>query len=594
MENQPVVRPTDIISGVRPRALTSSVLERIPVGFIAIDKGGAVLVANSAARRLLYLPPDTITNLPGVLHDIIQKVKWPDDSPDYCVGFSFPLNKDNWCEAWITGVDPRSAGESYRWIVLRAVDEERRRCFESRTRLRQLSLVGEITTALNSTLGLEETFNVILVGATAGQGLGFNRAFLFLARGDDEGLAGRTAIGPASPMEAGKIWESLSSLGAGGLTEAVCTYRMVNDGDDAEVNRRVRETRIPRLGPDNPFAEIIRGAPAQVIHIEDSANPAVRAVFKSLDAHELACAPLRSRDKVVGLLLADHRITGNPITSESLRALELLAGQAGLAVERAGLADNLSRRVKELRQARGKIERIQGIITRLERYSVVGEITSEVAHQIRNPLTVIGGFARNLLSARQPDDPDYRGLSIIDKQTERVCKILDRIISVDGWEAQPRTTFELEPVLRQALEVMETRFADRRITWSLFAELDGFQIVGRSDAVRYAFFKILSALLQDLQPNTNVGLHAARADYGCRVVISPRLADKRNTGMMGPIAKIFQGDWGIGGTQRNLALTYLKEHGGALRLDKAEDHGPALVIEFGAVREDPDENCIDC
>jgi len=575
-------------TAVRAESLTTMGFEKLPLGFLAVDQAGSILVSNQAARELLGQPAEDTGCLPETLQEFISLLSRDDCRAGERIGFSFPIGPDCWRETWVTRSDASSDSGPCFWITLRSVDQQREQHFESRARLRQLTLIGEITAALNSTLGLEDTFNIILVGATAGEGLGFNRAFLFLADETDEWLVGRTAIGPAGPAQAEKIWNVLAGVGTGvgSLMEAVCTYRMTLDGADAEVNRRVRETRIPRGGPDNLFTEVIHGAPARIIRLESSANLDVRAVFTSLDAHEFACAPLRSRDRVVGLLLADHRITGNPITQDSLRALELLAAQAGLAVERAGLADKLEQRVEELRQAREKIEGIQEMAARMERLSVVGEITAEVTHQIRNPMTIIGGFARNLLSSKKPEDPEYRGLNVICKQADRVCQMLEHIITIEGCEGDARKTFTLEPILRQSLEIMETRFSNQRIGWSLDSDLEKFTLTGRPDALRFALFKIFSGMLEHLEPGTEMRVRAIRAPAGSRVVICPHTADKKITGMKEAITKIFQGEWGTGPAQRNLALKYLAEHNGALGVETYEGGKPALVIDFEAAKEE--------
>ena len=553
-------------------------LARLPIGVLAVDASGSIIAANPAAHTLLGWPAGGLGPLPESLRALICNLERTSCPASFGLGVCFPCWADAWREAWIT----RSGvlQDEVCWVVLRSVDDERQQSLESCARLGRLSLMGEITTALNSTIGLEETFNVILVGVTARQGLGFNRAFLFLSDEKEEYLTGCTAIGPASPGRAEVIWNALASQGAGGLTEAVCTYRLALDGDDAEVNRRVCATRIPQRGLDNPFAEVLRGAPARAVRLENSAHPEVRAVFASLDACELACAPLRSRDRVVGLLLADHRITGRPITPESLRALELLAGQAGLAVERARLADKLSRRLEQLRQAYDRINDIQELVARLERFSVIGEITAEVAHQLRNPMTIIGGFARSLLTTKAPEDPDYRALTVIGKQADRVCAIVDRIISVEGWEGPPRQTFALEPVLRQSLEILETRFSNRRVSWSLVSELGGFALSGRPDALRFALFKVLSGLLEHLAAGTAVTVSARCARGTARVVFCPKMAENESEGVKAAIAKIFQGEWGTGPAQRSLALEYLGEHHGALGIETVEDGRPALVVEL--------------
>ena len=58
-------------------------------------------------------------------------------------------------------------------------------------------------------LDTDEVLKVILTGVTARQGLGFNRAFLFLLDDDQSAISGYVAIGPSNAEEAGKIWSSL-------------------------------------------------------------------------------------------------------------------------------------------------------------------------------------------------------------------------------------------------------------------------------------------------------------------------------------------------------------------------------------------------
>ncbi len=568
-------------------------VESLPVGFLAADAFGRVLAVNRVARELLGWAETAVGPLPDALREFITARECSNETPGCHVGVSLSLDHERWLEVWVCAEPARGAAYRTYHVSLRAIDQQRRQYFESYARLRQLMLIGEITAALNSTLGLQETFNVILVGVTARQGLGFNRAFLFLAdEADNDWLVGRTAIGPAGPAQAGKIWDALSQPGCGALLDAVCTYHLALDGDDAEVNRRVRATRIPRGGSHNPFADVLRGAPARVIYPGSEMSLDAQAVFDSLDARELACAPLRSRDRVVGLLLADHRITGNRVTADSLRALEMLAAQAGFAVERAALADKLEQRVVELREAHRKIAGIQEIVARMERFSVVGEITAEVAHQIRNPLTIIGGWARNLLSAKKPEDHDYRGLSVICKQADRISELLRRVISVEGWQGRPHQTFEMEPILRQSLEVLETKFSTQRISWHLEAGLDGYLLTGRPDALRFAFFEVFSGMPEHLAAGTRVTVRARQTPGGAQVGIWPREADINNTGAERVVTGFFEGRWGTGPAQRNLALEYLTEHHAALAMDRAEGR-PGLIIDFEYGRREQNENSSD-
>lgn len=66
---------------------------------------------------------------------------------------------------------------------------------------------------------------------------------------------------------------------------------------------------------------------------------------------------------------------------------------------------------------------LEKALVQKEKLKTLGAISAEVAHEIRNPLVSIGGFARRLLKK----SPDLRELEIILCESKRLEKILDRI-----------------------------------------------------------------------------------------------------------------------------------------------------------------------
>ncbi|MCX5665731.1 MAG: hypothetical protein NT036_01585, partial [Candidatus Omnitrophica bacterium] len=74
----------------------------------------------------------------------------------------------------------------------------------------ELSMLYEVSNAMRTTLKLDQVFYIILTALTSHEGLGFNRAMLFLVNEKDNALEGVMGIGPHSAEEAGKIWHYLS------------------------------------------------------------------------------------------------------------------------------------------------------------------------------------------------------------------------------------------------------------------------------------------------------------------------------------------------------------------------------------------------
>jgi signal transduction histidine kinase len=96
--------------------------------------------------------------------------------------------------------------------------------------------------------------------------------------------------------------------------------------------------------------------------------------------------------------------------------------------------DELERRVEErtadlvikneqLRREMEERKRLAKVLTQNEKLKTLGAVAAEVAHEIRNPLVCIGGFARRL----QKKSPDLQECDIILKESQRLEKILARI-----------------------------------------------------------------------------------------------------------------------------------------------------------------------
>jgi diguanylate cyclase (GGDEF)-like protein len=60
-------------------------------------------------------------------------------------------------------------------------------------------------------------------------------------------------------------------------------------------------------------------------------------VIQTLESNELVLIPLKAKDRVNGIIVADNFINNDPITKDDIRMLTMLANQAGLAIENSQL-----------------------------------------------------------------------------------------------------------------------------------------------------------------------------------------------------------------------------------------------------------------
>jgi signal transduction histidine kinase len=356
-------------------------------------------------------------------------------------------------------------------------------------KISELSIICEVGNALRSTLNLEEILEIILIGVTAGQGLGFNRAFLLLSNEEENVLEGKIAIGPSNPEEAKRIWEDLSTKKES-LEEVLHSYKDALKRKDILVNEIVKKLRIPSSDQENLLIRSMRQKEAGSVTKDQADSESNRSIFEILGTDSLAVVPLVSKDKVNGVLLADNSINQKPIKEEDIKLMEIFAHHASTAIESSKLYQKLAEQVNKLEEANKRIAESSQRLLRAEKLSVLGEITSQVAHELRNPITVIGGFAHSLLKKKDIEDPDYEYVKIIAQETERVERVLDNVLNFTKPKESQKEKVDLNQIVDQTLEMMGWEINPDKITVMKYPHPDLPRILVNPDQIRHALLNI--------------------------------------------------------------------------------------------------------
>jgi signal transduction histidine kinase len=413
--------------------------------------------------------------------------------------------------------------------------------------------------------------HAILTCVTAGPGLGFNRAALFLADPDERHLVASLAIGPATPEEARATWARLAR-------EEPALHELLARPTDARAASGfaalVDGLAIPlddgREAPD-PLVEAYRGR--RVMRIADAASlqalpPRVRAAFAGT---EVVCVPLVANTRALGVVVADNAFTGEPIGDERLQHLQLFALLAAVALDNARAYAQIERQAEQLRQALDDLERAQGQLVHRERLAAVGAVVARVSHEIRNPLSTIGGFARRLGAAPADAARVRRNAGIIAAEVEDLEQLLKEMLDFTSPRAPALAPANVNHLVLATVDLHRGELADRRIE----LELD----LGDVPDVLLDAHQ-LQRLLLNLWQNAVQALEDA--PEGTRRVL--RVA----TGISGEGVHLRVADSGIGMAPEVVARVFVpffttKRHGTGLGLAVAkkivDDHHGTITVE---------------
>lgn len=203
---------------------------------------------------------------------------------------------------------------------------------------RELSILYEISNAMRTTLELNRILYIILTGVTSHSGLKFNRAILFLLNNKEQCLEPKMAIGPESGEHAKKIWHYISESNQH-LYDLIAEDNIDQNTQQSSLFKSVKHLKIPVNDPDTSLLANAYNSEA-LLHITQQSieNKYAHDPFlQAFHTNEVIIVPLRSKNRVNGVIVADNYYTQKPITSEDYKIFTMLATQAGLAIENSRL-----------------------------------------------------------------------------------------------------------------------------------------------------------------------------------------------------------------------------------------------------------------
>ncbi len=200
--------------------------------------------------------------------------------------------------------------------------------------LSELQMLYEISMAMRSTLRLDEILYIILTSVTAREGLGFNRAMVYLVNEKTNNLEGRMGIGPSSEKDANQIWDYIETTHKT-FDDLLSAYKEFGRHTDSHLNNIVKNMNLPIQPASGILAQtVIAKKSFEIINKKAKTQIKKKDPLISLFNMEyFVTVPLVAKNRVVGVMIVDNLYSKIKITADDIWKLNMFANQAGLAIE---------------------------------------------------------------------------------------------------------------------------------------------------------------------------------------------------------------------------------------------------------------------
>jgi len=140
--------------------------------------------------------------------------------------------------------------------------------------------------------------------------------------------------------------------------------------------------------------------------------------------------------------------------------------------------DVLREKLKELKRRDERIKSFEEELIRANKLSALGELAGSIAHEIKNPLIAIQGFAKRIEKTKEPNKiEEYAG--VIDKEAGRLSNVLMKLLEFSRMDEPNKEYVDVNEIVDDTVLFMEhhlTRFKNVELVVKKKKDLPHIQV----------------------------------------------------------------------------------------------------------------------
>jgi len=290
--------------------------------------------------------------------------------------------------------------------------------------------------------------------------------------------------------------------------------------------------------------------------------------LETLRLTHIGAVPMLGPDHTAegALLLTSPRVPIATLRADDLLPLEILAGRLQAARAQALLL---------------------GKLIESERFAGVGQLATNVAQQLNNPLTVILGYSA-LLEESVPQGQDRRGAEAISIEARRMKSILDRLSRFSKLTAERFNSFSVADLISDIEQLLRTDFLRHSIEFRQIVPPNLPHIFGNTHQIRQALLHAIQFAIESVQrvgPNQEKSIRVeaiapTSENAGVRIMIihsGPGFAHPEHA--FDSPSSTFSGSENVG-IGLSLCAAIVREHRGQISAVNYTPTGAAVILDI--------------
>jgi len=231
--------------------------------------------------------------------------------------------------------------------------------------------------------------------------------------------------------------------------------------------------------------------------------------------------------------------------------------------------------LRDLREIRDLQERVR----RSERLASLGRLAAGVAHEIRNPLSSIRGFAQFFQNRFKGQEKEQEYAAVMVREVDRLNRVITELLDFARPKEPHRESHNLQEILEQTLKVLEPELARRNIGVEKKLDASLPRILADRDQLSQAFLNLMLNALESMEGEGKLRI-SLESEGASALTIS--IADTGKGIPPEDLERVFEPFFSTKrkGTGLGLAIVHqiVENHKGQIRVESREGEGTTFRI----------------
>ena len=272
-----------------------------------------------------------------------------------------------------------------------------------------------------------------------------------------------------------------------------------------------------------------------------------------------------------------HRRKDGELIEGDLSA-SLIYDEKGNEIASVGIFKDLRERLRIERE----LQKMQEALLQSEKLAAMGRLTSQIAHELNNPIYGIMNTLELLKTEISPESKRRRILDLSLSEIQRLSEMLRNMLSFSKPEEEKRRPIKIDELIEGILLMMEKQMRESNIQVETSFDPDIPEIMASTNQMRQVMLNLIKNAKEAMPKGGNLFIRTGKEDN--RVLIHIQ-----DTGMGIPEEirdKIFEAFFTtkqkVKGVGLGLSVCYgiIKDHGGEIKVESEEGKGTTFVISL--------------